>query len=449
MRKVDTSLIVRLCLPQFAVGLFTTMLNNYLIYFYQPSKASGIPDLIPQGRLVLGVLTIIGMIKAVGHIIDAVTDPLIAAGSDKSRHKDGRRIPLMKKAAIPFGLCALLIFFTPLNRVSGLNAAWIAAFMWGYYFFFTLYMIPHNALIPELIQDGPVRVNAYTISSFFFVTGSALGYVSPLVNKFAKKRGKKLPIILGCIVFSAAEIVICFSDMLPGNRLVLACVFALFVSFPFAVLNVLPGAMMADIIQYDTVTTGVNQEGIFGAARSFIVKMGNSLAIMIVPSLIVTGAAAGEMLGTGCTFRRLSTDEDGSCRCEAFLRCINDADLAKDLDTLRDMAAKHDVELTLRDEDNEYYRPASLTSDGYRYIKKTVEDTFPYAAAVPFILPAGTDARQFTDLSDAVIRFAPIDIDKQQYASVHGENENISVDKLHLAVDFYKALLRNYPADAL
>ena len=89
MRKVDTSLIVRLRLPQFAVGLFTTMLNNYLIYFYQPSKASGIPDLIPQGRLVLGGLTIIGMIKAVGHIIVAVTDPLIAAGSDKS-HKDGR-----------------------------------------------------------------------------------------------------------------------------------------------------------------------------------------------------------------------------------------------------------------------------------------------------------------------------------------------------------------------
>lgn len=58
------------------------------------------------------------------------------------------------------------------------------------------------------------------------------------------------------------------------------------------------------------------------------------------------------------------------------------------------------------------------------------------------------DARQFTDLSDTVIRFAPIDIDKQQYASVHGENENISVDKLHLAVDFYKALLRNYPAYA-
>ena len=416
MKKVDNTLIVRLCLPQFAVGLFTTMLNNYLIYFYQPSRESGIPNLIPQGRIVLGILTIIGLIKAIGHIIDAVTDPLIAASSDKSKHPDGRRIPMMKKAAIPFGLCALLMFFVPFNYVSGLNAVWIAAFMWGYYFFFTLYMIPHNALIPELIQDGPLRVNAYTVSSFFFVTGSALGYVSPLivslfksaglatlwawrttfgiytvigiilllipaytirekdyvhsilpnvtlsqslkhafsnkhfrlvtlgqllentgmaffqacimyyvtslmglaetysvlilaisiagsllmyplVNKFAKKKGKKLPIILGCIVFSAAEIVICFSDVIPGNRLVLACVFALFVSFPFAVLNVLPGAMMADIIQYDTVTTGINQEGIFGAARSFIVKMGNSLAIMIVPSLIVAGAAAGENVG--------------------------------------------------------------------------------------------------------------------------------------------------------
>lgn len=234
------------------------MLNNYLIYFYQPSKESGIPNLIPQGRIVLGILTIIGLIKAIGHIIDAVTDPLIASCSDKSKHPDGRRIPLMKKAAIPFGLCALLMFFVPLGKASGLNAVWIAAFMWGYYFFFTLYMIPHNALIPELIQDGPLRVNAYTVSSFFFVTGSALGYVSPLIVSLFKGTG-------------------------------LVTLWAWRTTFGIYTL--------IGIIQYDTVTTGINQEGIFGAARSFIVKMGNSLAIMIVPSLVVTGAAAGENVG--------------------------------------------------------------------------------------------------------------------------------------------------------
>jgi len=167
----------------------------------------------------------------------------------------------------------------------------------------------------------------------------------------------------------------------------------------------------------------------------------SGLLIKMMPKL---NAAAGEMLGTGCTFRKFSTDEKGNCVGEASLRCINDADFAKDLDTLRELAEKHAVEIVVRDEDNEYSRPASLESDGYRYIKKTVEESFPYAAAVPFILPAGTDARHFSNLSDAVIRFAPIDIDKQQYASVHGENENISVDKLHLAVDFYKNLLEHY-----
>ncbi len=35
----------------------------------------------------LGVLTVIGFIKAIGHIIDAVTDPLIASKSDCSQNK--------------------------------------------------------------------------------------------------------------------------------------------------------------------------------------------------------------------------------------------------------------------------------------------------------------------------------------------------------------------------
>lgn len=167
----------------------------------------------------------------------------------------------------------------------------------------------------------------------------------------------------------------------------------------------------------------------------------SGLLIKIIPKL---NAAAGEMLGTGCTFRKMSTDEDGSCRGEAFLRCINGSDLEKDLDAMREIALKYDVEIVINDDDNECYKPSSLDSNGYKYVKGTVEKIFTYAAAVPFILPAGTDARRFTDLSDAVIRFAPIDIDKQQYASVHGENEDISVDKIHLAVDFYRELVGNY-----
>lgn len=416
MKSVTKKLIILYCLPQFAVGLFTTMLNNYLIYFYQPSKASGIPTLITQGYVFLGVLTVIGFIKAVGHVIDAVTDPLIAGISDKSKNKNGRRIPFMKYSAIPFGICALLIFCTPTSSPSMLNNIWVAVFIWAYYVFYTLYMIPHNALLPEMITDSGKRVDAYTFHSLFFVTGSMLGYVTPafvsmmkktglepvsawratftvftvvgivlllippfvikekdyvqsvrptvslgsslkhafknkhfviltagqlfegtgmsffqacimyyitslmglsedksviimatsivgslvlypFINKIAKNKGKKLPMLLGCIVFTIAEFVICFVDIIPGNRMVAAIIFALFVSFPFAVLNILPGSMMADVIQYDTIKSGVNQEGVFGAARSFITKMGTSIATMIVPSLVVIGAVKGENIG--------------------------------------------------------------------------------------------------------------------------------------------------------
>ena len=101
IKKVSKKIILAYCIPQFAVGLFTAMISNYLLYFYQPSKESGIPTLITQGVVVLGILTFIGFVKAVGHIIDAVTDPLVANLSDKSRNKKGRRIPFMKYAAIP------------------------------------------------------------------------------------------------------------------------------------------------------------------------------------------------------------------------------------------------------------------------------------------------------------------------------------------------------------
>ena len=125
------------------------------------------------------------------------------------------------------------------------------------------------------------------------------------------------------------------------------------------------------------------------------------------------------------------------CRTVSRKDSFEPAEFLKLREVLRElfplMAEK--AELTIRE--NEYYRPASLDSAGYQYIRSTAEKAFPYAAVAPFILPAGTDARRFADLSDAVIRFAPIDIDSQQYASVHSENENISVD-------FYKALLRNY-----
>ena len=413
MKEISRSAIVLYCLPLFAVGLFTTMLNNYLIYFYQPTAASGLPILITQGYVFAGMLTVIGLIKALGHVIDAVSDPVVAALSDKSGHRDGRRIPFLRRYAVPFALCALLIFCSPFDAPL-LNDLWLAVFIWGYYIFYTLYMVPHSALLPELVRDEGLLVDSYTYHSLFFVVGSMLGYATPAivalikktgaspaaawrltflafalvgaallfvpafairekdyvssvrptapltaslkhafsnrhfrlvtlgqlfegtgmsffqacimyyitelmdipeeqsilvmatsivgslalypaVNRWSKRSGKKIPMIVGCVVFAAAEFIICFVDVFPRG-MATAVAFALFVSLPFAVLNILPGSMMADVIRYDTVKTGVNQEGTFAAAKSFVTKLGTSIATMIVPSLVVVGAAAGQGL---------------------------------------------------------------------------------------------------------------------------------------------------------
>lgn len=416
MKEVTRKMIICFCLPQFAVGLFTTMLNNYLIYFYQPTAASGLPTLITQGYVFAGILTVIGLIKALGHVLDAISDPVVAGLSDKCKHKDGRRIPFMKWSAIPFAVSALLIFWSPSTNPL-FNNIWLAIFIWAYYIFYTLYMIPHHALLPEMVRDGNKLLDAYTWNSLFFVVGSMLGYATtaivavmkgfgftpvmawrmtflsftvigvilllipsfvikekdfvnsvrptqplmaslkhafsnrhfrivtlaqlfegtgmsffqacimyyitelmgipeensiiimatsivgslvlyPLVNKWSKKKGKKIPMVVGCIVFAIAQITICVVDIFPKEyAMFTALAFALFVSLPFAVLNILPGSMMADVIRYDTAKTGINQEGTFAAAKSFITKMGTSLATMIIPSLLVVGAVTGESVG--------------------------------------------------------------------------------------------------------------------------------------------------------
>ncbi|MEG0765671.1 MAG: hypothetical protein RR403_06440, partial [Pseudoflavonifractor sp.] len=68
----------------------------------------------------------------------------------------------------------------------------------------------------------------------------------------------------------------------------------------------------------------------------------------------------------------------------------------------------------------------------------------PEVASAPFLLPAGTDARHFSDLCSAVLRFAPIDLTRQQFASVHGRDENLSVATLTGAVAFYRHLLEQF-----
>ena len=90
VKTLPKSKMYRYCLADIAKGLFNGMIGNYLLYFFQPTVKSGLPQLLPQNKL-LGYITIMALITALGKIVDAVTDPLVASLSDKCTHKAGRR----------------------------------------------------------------------------------------------------------------------------------------------------------------------------------------------------------------------------------------------------------------------------------------------------------------------------------------------------------------------
>ncbi len=187
-KALPKSKMYRYCLADIAKGLFNGMIGNYLLYFFQPTVKSGLPVLLPENKL-LGFITVMALITAVGKIVDAVTDPIVASLSDKCKHKAGRRMPFLRYAAIPYALSVLLIFFAPFKEGSVLNALWVGFFLVTYYTSYTFYFIPKNALVPEIIPDAKVRVGYYGVSTVFFMGSSSFMYAATLFVDMLKNAG--------------------------------------------------------------------------------------------------------------------------------------------------------------------------------------------------------------------------------------------------------------------
>lgn len=188
MKTLPRRKMIRYCLSDVAKGLFNGMIGNYLLYFFQPTVKSGLPDLLPQNKL-FGFLTVMALLTALGKVIDAVTDPWVASLSDRCTHPDGRRMPFLKYSAVPYALSVLMIFMAPFRNGSVANAIWVGFFLVAYYTAYTFFFIPRNALIPEVIPDAKDRVAYYGISTAFFMGSSSFMYAATLFVNLIKNLG--------------------------------------------------------------------------------------------------------------------------------------------------------------------------------------------------------------------------------------------------------------------
>ena len=184
MKSLSTGKMWLFATGQFGWSLLSGLISNWLVYFYQPDEASiaqGQIVFIPQGLVILGIFTVIGGITAFGRLFDAVTDPWIASLSDRCTSPKGRRIPFLKWASLPLALATVLVFWSPVNENSWINAAFLFAMVMTYYLSITAYCTPYNALIPELGHNQQEQLNISTIISFTFIAGTAVAYLAPVI----------------------------------------------------------------------------------------------------------------------------------------------------------------------------------------------------------------------------------------------------------------------------
>ena len=180
------------------------------------------------------------------------------------------------------------------------------------------------------------------------------------------------------------------------------------------------------------------------------VLLGNlSLFGPIVKRVMQSIPQAKAMLSTSISFTTIfgGTKEDPQIRAKEvvstmFLRCVREEDLYRGLEKIKKIAEKHGVEI--EETERDYCQPTSFENKPFKILDSVICENFPDVIVSPFLLTAGTDARRFTEIADNILRFAPIDLDQKQYASVHGANEHIKIQNIGQCVCFYKDFVKKY-----
>lgn len=112
----------------------------------------------------------------------------------------------------------------------------------------------------------------------------------PIVGKLVKKFGKKKLVIAGFIglalAYTCSALIGRFGKM-DFDPLVIAVI--IIAAFPMALLGIIPQSIVADVAEEEAVVTGQNREGMFFAARTFAMKLGQSIAMLSFTSLAIIG----------------------------------------------------------------------------------------------------------------------------------------------------------------
>jgi glycoside/pentoside/hexuronide:cation symporter, GPH family len=173
-------------------SIMVNIIGVLLPYFYLPPSNSGMNNLISQ-VVILGVFNLLAIITASGRLIDAVYDPFLGQWSDRSRNKRGRRIPFMMWSIIPSFFFCCAIFYPLTDTGSTANAVWLAVTLILFFMSATTYIIPYNAMMPEMAHAPEDKVRLSSFQQVGFVLGMVVGASSNNVAGIFEKQLGVLP----------------------------------------------------------------------------------------------------------------------------------------------------------------------------------------------------------------------------------------------------------------
>ena len=125
-----------------------------------------------------------------------------------------------------------------------------------------------------------------SISTIYFVLMTALSVLFyPLVSKLTPKLGKKKLILIAFCIFTVAFIYTSCLGIIPIPAEIQGYILCVIAAPAMAIFGILPQAVVADIAECDEIDTKENRSGMFYAARTFAMKMGQAVAIMLVTTL--------------------------------------------------------------------------------------------------------------------------------------------------------------------
>ncbi len=396
---------------------------SLVTYFYMPpeGESGSIFPVFISAAAIFGVLTWVGLLNSAGRVFDAVTDPIVANWSDRSKSKQGRRIPFLMYSALPFTLLSVLVFFPPVHEPSTANVIWLGVVLVLYYLFLTLYVTPYTALLSELGKDSKERLDISTMMSVTwalgFLIGSTVyalqGLLEPLlggnsvlafqtiialyafisfilmllpvvgikesrdtqqgiqgeplfpamrrlltnknfrwfvasdlmywlaltfiqvgiayyvlvllglekgwattllaimflasfalyvpVNILARKFGKKNLIVLAFFLDALVFGMVTFLGYWPIPPVAQGLILVIFYAIPLSIFSILPNVIVSDMSEASLRTSGFGNSGVFFGVRTFMMKLGISLANLIFPSLIALGQTSENTFGLRLT----------------------------------------------------------------------------------------------------------------------------------------------------